>query len=120
MSEHLKGLLEKITEYEDYIIWSFIFGLIHTFFSSKNRTVISYFISFVTSVPIGVLAGMSSHDAGYSGSTTYVITAIAALTAQDVVKFVLGVSGFLRDKVDTISQTVLEFFINRFRKGKGF
>lgn len=109
MLEYLKHVVSKLVEFEDYIIWSFIFGLLHTLFSPKNRTLITYFVAFATSVPIGVLAGMLAKEQGYGDGLTYVITSIAALTAQDLVKFILGLSNFMQGKSETLAQRLLDY-----------
>jgi uncharacterized membrane protein YeaQ/YmgE (transglycosylase-associated protein family) len=114
--EYLKNLLLKLSEFEDYIIWACIFGTIHTLFSPKNRTIVAYFIAFITSVPVGVLAGLVAEEQGFGTQGSYVITAIGALIAQDLIKFILGISGYLQEHSHTLAKCIIDYLRQKFRK----
>lgn len=107
--EFLKYLSMKVTGVQDFILWSFIFGTMHTMFSpSRNRDIFAYIFSMLVSVPVGVLAGLISNELFLTESATYIVVSIAALIAQDIVRFILGVAGFVNKNRDSVLATVLE------------
>ncbi len=106
MENFARASLEKLNEFSGYITWSLIFAFLHTLFSPKNRSVVAYFIAAATCVPVGILSGMIATEMGYSEGTTYAIVSVTALLAQDIVKFILSVSGFVSDRKDTIIENV--------------
>ena len=73
----------------------------------------AYVVSFTASIPVGVLAGMVAEEQGLGSSTAYAITAIGALTANDLVRFILGVSGFLQEHSQTVAKTILDWVVRK-------
>lgn len=73
----------------------------------------AYFIAAATCVPVGVLSGIIATEMGYSEGITYAIVSVTALLAQDVVKFILSISGFISDRKDTIIQSVFEYLTEK-------
>ena len=118
MLDFIKSMIIRLSEFEDYILWALIFGGVHTLFSPKNRTLMAYFISFITAIPVGVLAGLFAEEQGLGPNTTYVVTAVGALTANDLVKFILGVSGFLQEHSQTVAKTILEILVRKHNRKK--
>ena len=102
METLVKATVEKLSEFQGYILWSLIFAFLHTLFSPRNRSIYAYFIAASTCIPVGVLTGMIASEHGYSEGITYAIVSVAALLAQDIVKFILSVSGFVSDRKDSI------------------
>ena len=107
--DELESMLKKLYNYEGYVFWSFLFAFIHTLFSPKNRSVLAYFIAAITCVPVGVLSGMAARDYGLNESTTYILVSMAALLAQDIVKLVLEIGGFINTNSDAIISNVYKF-----------
>jgi len=94
--------LEKLNQIDHFLFWSLFFGTVHTLFSPKNRSVMEYLLSFFIAVPLGTMAGVLATEAKLESYLVYLIVAGTALLAQDVVKFILTLGGFLSENSETI------------------
>lgn len=113
--EFFKYLSMKVTGVQDFILWSFIFGMMHTMFSpSRNRDIFAYLFSMLVSVPVGVLAGLVSNEYLLTESVTYIVVSVSALVAQDIVRFILGIAGFLNKNRDSLLGAILDYTKKRF------
>lgn len=92
----------------EYIWTSIVFGILGTVFSPRNRTAVGYIVSFSAAVPIGYLAGIASDTYITDPDMVKLCIAFASLTAQDLLRFVFKLTGFINDNSTTIFNIILD------------
>lgn len=109
MLENFKHFFVSTFSTDSFLLWSSVGAVAHTLFSPKERTILTYVVAFVTSAPIGVLAGRVAHSSfDLTFEMSCAIAVVAALVAQDLVKFILALAGFIQENRDTIFAAILK------------
>lgn len=113
MKEYLNDVLTKFHKVDHFIGWSFFFATLHAMFSPDKRGIFGYLLTFFVSVPIGTLCGMLAQEAGLESYLIYMCVSIASLIAEDVVRFILGVTGFANQNRETIFKKIFQKLTGR-------
>lgn len=113
----LMHMVERLAEFIWFIIVALIFSTVATMYN-KRRTLLAFILAYAVAVPVGVIAGLATTDFGWCQSVGLAVTSGASLIAQDTIKFILSITGYLKDNSTSLLQTLIDVITERISQRK--
>ena len=109
MMDGAGGLFKGLADSVGLIFFAFFGGIIRTIYRPRSRSLKSYMVSIMVSVPLGVLAGMIGEDYGLTASVDMGLAVLVGIISHDIIEAVF----WTVDKVKSNRESLWSIFFKR-------
>lgn len=116
--EHLKQfigwVLSNIQQLEHVLVAS-VFAVINALVRPAKDSFLFYTIEFFISVSVAVLVGYVVTDIGLSQAVSYVIVAVSALLARDILSVIVGFGDYVTEHREKLYKRLFNILVERLK-----